>query len=38
MFIVGGDIVELDFILDNVIIGGYGLLYLLVERVGVMLV
>ncbi|NMF06262.1 phage major capsid protein [Clostridium beijerinckii] len=34
MPIVGGDIVELDFIPDNVIIGGYGSLYLLVERAG----
>jgi len=34
MPIVGGDIVELDFIPDDVIIGGYGSLYLLVERAG----
>lgn len=34
MPIIGGDIVELDFIPDNVIIGGYGSLYLLVERAG----
>ena len=34
MPIVGGDIVELDFIPDNVIIGGYGSLYLMVERAG----
>lgn len=34
MPIVGGDIVELDFIPDNIIIGGYGSLYLLVERAG----
>ncbi|HYE11361.1 MAG TPA: phage major capsid protein [Patescibacteria group bacterium] len=32
--IIGGDIVELDFIPDNVIIGGYGSLYLLAERAG----
>ncbi|CAI3193121.1 phage major capsid protein [Clostridium neonatale] len=32
MPIVGGDIVELDFIPDNVVIGGYGSLYLLAER------
>lgn len=32
MPIVGGDIVELDFIPENVIIGGYGSLYLLAER------
>lgn len=34
MPIVGGDIVELDFIPDDVIIGGYGSLYLMVERAG----
>ena len=34
MPIVGGDIIELDFIPDDVIIGGYGSLYLLVERAG----
>jgi HK97 family phage major capsid protein len=34
MPIVGGDIVLLDFIPDNVIIGGYSSLYLLVERAG----
>ena len=34
MPIVGGDIVELDFIPDNVIVGGYGSLYLLAERAG----
>lgn len=34
MPIVGGDVIELDFIPDNVIIGGYGSLYLLVERAG----
>ena len=34
MPIVGGDIVTLDFIPDNVIIGGYGCHYLLVERAG----
>lgn len=37
MPIIGGDIVELDFIPDNVIIGGYGSLYLLAEREGVTL-
>lgn len=37
MPIVGGDIVELDFIPDNVIIGGYGSLYLLAERAGAQL-
>ena len=37
MPIVGGDIVELDFIPENVIIGGYGSLYLLAEREGVTL-
>lgn len=34
MPIVGGEVVTLDFIPDNVIIGGYGSLYLLVERAG----
>jgi HK97 family phage major capsid protein len=34
MPIVGGDIELLDFIPDNHIIGGYGSLYLLVERAG----
>jgi HK97 family phage major capsid protein len=34
MPIVGGDIVELDFIPDDVIIGGYGSLYLMVVRAG----
>ena len=33
--VIGGDIVVLDFIPDNVIIGGYGDLYLLGERRGV---
>jgi HK97 family phage major capsid protein len=37
MPIIGGDVVELDFIPDNVIIGGYGALYLLAEREGVTL-
>jgi HK97 family phage major capsid protein len=37
MPIVGGDIEELDFIPDNVIIGGYGSLYLLAERAGAQL-
>ena len=32
MPVIGGDIVELDFIPDNVIIAGYGELYLLAER------
>ncbi len=32
MPIIGGEIVELDFIPDNVILGGYGDLYLLAER------
>lgn len=30
--VIGGDIVELNFMPDNVIIGGYGELYLLAER------
>lgn len=34
MPVIGGDIVELDFIPDNVIIAGYGENYLLVEREG----
>ncbi len=32
MPIIGGEIVELDFIPNNVILGGYGDLYLLAER------
>ena len=34
MPVIGGDIVVLDFIPDNNIIGGYGDLYLLAERAG----
>lgn len=34
MPIIGGDVVELGFIPDDVIIGGYGSLYLLAERAG----
>ena len=34
MPVIGGDIVELDFIPDNVIVAGYGELYLLAERAG----
>ena len=34
MPVVGGEIVILDFIPDNTIIGGYGDLYLLAERAG----
>jgi HK97 family phage major capsid protein len=34
MPIIGGDIVILDFMPDDVIAGGYGSLYLLVERAG----
>ena len=34
MPIIGGDIVELEFVQDNVIIGGYFDLYLLAERAG----
>lgn len=34
MPVIGGDIVELDFIPDGDIIGGYGSLYLMVERAG----
>ena len=37
MPVIGGDIVELDFIPDNNIIAGYGELYLLAERAGVKL-
>ncbi|ABJ09619.1 phage capsid protein [Bacillus phage 1] len=37
MPIVGGDIVILDFIPDNDIIGGYGSLYLLAERADIKL-
>lgn len=37
MPIIGGEIVELDFIPDDVIIGGYGDLYLLAERAGTQL-
>jgi len=32
MPVIGGDVVELDFIPEDVIIGGYGSLYLLAER------
>ena len=35
MPVIGGDIVELDFIPDDVIIAGYGELYILVERAGI---
>ena len=35
MPVIGGAIVELDFIPDNVIIAGYGELYLLAERAGI---
>ena len=34
MPIIGGEIVELSFIPDNVVIGGYGDMYLLAERAG----
>lgn len=34
MPVIGGDIITLPFIPDNVIIGGYGDLYLLAERAG----
>lgn len=34
MPILGGEVVTLDFIPENVIIGGYGSLYLLAERAG----
>lgn len=37
MPIIGGDVVLLDFIPDNHIIGGYGSLYLLAERAGIRL-
>lgn len=37
MPIVGGEIIDLDFIPDDVIIGGYGDLYLLAERAGIKL-
>lgn len=37
MPVIGGEIVELDFIPDDNIIAGYGELYLLVERAGVAL-
>lgn len=37
MPVVGGDIVELDFIPEDVIVGGYGSLYMLAEREGVTL-
>lgn len=37
MPIEGGDIVELEFIADNDIIGGFGSLYLLAERAGAQL-
>ena len=35
MPVIGGDIVELDFLPDNVIVAGYGELYLLAERAGI---
>lgn len=35
MPVIGGDIVELDFIPDDNIVAGYGELYLLAERAGV---
>ena len=35
MPVIGGDIVELDFIPANIIVAGYGDLYLLVQRSGV---
>lgn len=34
MPILGGDVVELDFVPDNVIIAGYGMNYLMAERAG----
>lgn len=34
MPVIGGDIVELDFLPDNVIIAGYGSNYLMAERAG----
>ncbi|OIJ17095.1 capsid protein [Anaerobacillus alkalilacustris] len=37
MPIVGGDVVILDFIPENVVVGGYGSLYLLAERAGAQL-
>lgn len=37
MPIIGGEIVTLDFIPNNVMIGGYGALYLLAERHGIAL-
>ncbi len=37
MPVIGGEIIELEFIPDNVIIGGYGDLYLLAERAGIKL-
>jgi HK97 family phage major capsid protein len=37
MPIVGGDVVILEFIANNDIIGGYGSLYLLAERAGIQL-
>ena len=37
MPVIGGEIVDLNFMPDNVIIGGYGDLYLLAERAGVKL-
>ena len=33
--VIGGEIIELGFMPDNVIVGGYGSLYLLAERAGV---
>ena len=33
--VIGGKIIELGFMPDNVIVGGYGMLYLLAERAGV---
>lgn len=33
--IIGGQIIELSFMPDNVIVGGYGDLYLLAERAGI---
>lgn len=37
MPVIGGDVVILEFMNDNDIIGGYGSLYLLVERAGIQL-
>lgn len=34
MPVIGGDVVELDFLADNDIIGGFGSLYLMAERKG----